>query len=362
VRQGGFLDDLIWMRRAIELAERGRGWVEPNPLVGAVIVCDNQIVGEGWHERFGEAHAEVHALAQAGPRSRGATLYVTLEPCCHYGKTPPCTEAIIAAGLRRIVVAMTDPFPQVAGGGIQQLRNAGLTVEVGVLETDARRLNAPYLTRMEKGRVYVHAKWAMTLDGKIATTQGDSRWISSENSRRRVHQMRGKMDAIIVGAGTVRTDDPWLTARPPGPRTPSRIVLTRTGQFRSDCRLFQTVEQAPVVIAGPRADLYRPIVPAPVELIACESVTELLRELARRGMTNVLVEGGAVTLGSFFDEKLIDEVHVFIASRLIGGGGPGPMRGAGLPCVKDSQLLTDLHVEAIGPDWYFHGTTRWGMP
>src|SRR5207253_7885382 len=212
-------------RRALELAERGRGYVEPNPLVGAVVVHDGRIIGEGWHQRYGEAHAEVNALTAAGDAARGATLYVTLEPCCHHGKTPPCTDAVLRAGVQRVVAAMLDPFPQVSGKGADLLRAAGVTVDVGLCEAEARRLNAPYLKLLATGLPYVTAKWAMTLDGKIATRTGDSKWISNEASRRRVHELRGRMDAIIVGIGTALADDPLLTARPTGPRTPARIVL-----------------------------------------------------------------------------------------------------------------------------------------
>src|SRR5579884_2079657 len=223
--------DDVWMRRALELAEHGRGYVEPNPLVGAVVVRDGQLVGEGWHQHYGEAHAEIHALAAAGEGSRGATLYVTLEPCCHFGKTPPCTDAVLRAGIRRVVAAMPDPFPAVAGKGAELLRQAGVTVELGIGEAEARRLNAPYLKLLEKRRPWVHAKWAMTLDGKIATRTGDSKWISNEASRRIVHALRGRMDAVIVGAGTALADDPLLTARPPGPRVATRAVLDSTGRL-----------------------------------------------------------------------------------------------------------------------------------
>src|SRR4051794_5088755 len=211
--------DHDWMRRALDLAERGRGFVEPNPVVGAVVVRDGSLVGEGWHERYGEAHAEVNALSAAGEAARGATLYVTLEPCCHHGKTPPCTDTVLRAGVRRVVAAMLDPFPRVAGGGFAVLLAAGVDVAVGVCEAEARRLNAPYLTLLTHGRPHVHAKWAMTLDGKIATRTGQSQWISNEASRRRVHELRGRMDAVVVGIGTVLADDPMLTARPPGPRS-----------------------------------------------------------------------------------------------------------------------------------------------
>src|SRR5215210_4216404 len=232
------MSDADYMTRALELAGRGRGWVEPNPLVGAVVVRDAAVVGEGWHEKFGQAHAEVNALRQAGELARGATLYVTLEPCCHFGKTPPCTEAVIGAGVRRVVSAMLDPFPQVAGQGASRLREAGIVVEVGVGDAAARQLNAPYLKRLRTGRPWVHAKWAMTLDGKIATRTGQSKWITGEAARARVHELRGRMDAIIVGKGTLLADDPLLTARPPGPRAATRVVLAGTAKgLPGSCRL-----------------------------------------------------------------------------------------------------------------------------
>ena len=197
------------MQRALELAAQGQGFVEPNPMVGCVIARGAEIVGEGWHRRFGQAHAEIEALYIAGSRARGATLYVTLEPCCHQGKTPPCTRAVLAAGVARVVAAMADPFPQVAGGGLAELRAAGIEVQTGILENEARKLNAPYLKLLSTGRPWVVAKWAMTLDGKIAARSGDSRWISSPASRQLVHQLRGRMDAIIVGRGTAATEIPY---------------------------------------------------------------------------------------------------------------------------------------------------------
>ena len=211
--------DCWHMRRALDLAARGQGAVEPNPMVGCVIAQGAEIIGEGWHRQFGADHAEVEALRMAGDRAAGATLYVTLEPCCHHGKTPPCTRAVLAAGVRRVVVAAGDPFPQVQGGGIAELRAAGLDVELGLLETDSRRLNAPYLKLVESGRPWIIAKWAMTLDGKIAARGGQSRWISNPQSREVVHKLRGRVDAVLVGRGTAVRDDPLLTARPPGPRT-----------------------------------------------------------------------------------------------------------------------------------------------
>ena len=211
------------MRRALTLAEKGRGHVEPNPLVGAVVVRDGKSVGEGCHEKFGHAHAEVNALRQAGDAAKRATLYVTLEPCCHHGKTPPCTDAVIKAGITRVVAAMEDPFPQVAGQGASILRAAGIAVDCGVCAKEAQRQNAPYFKLLRIGRPYVHAKWAMSLDGKIATKTGDSKWISNESSRLRFHELRGRMDGILVGIGTALADDPLLTARPAGPRVAHRI-------------------------------------------------------------------------------------------------------------------------------------------
>lgn len=352
-------NDLPWMRRALELAERGRGLVEPNPLVGAVVVQDGTAIGEGWHERFGQAHAEVNALAAAGDRARGATLYVTLEPCCHHGKTPPCTDAIARAGIRRVVTAMQDPFPQVGGQGIALLR-AGIVVDVGLCEAEARRLNAPYLKLLATGQPYVHAKWAMSLDGKICTRTGDSKWISGEESRRKVHELRGRMDAIIVGIGTALADDPILTARPPGPRTPVRIVLDTHGRLPATSRLMQTAAETPVIVATSESTTLVGGHQAEVLLLPRHgrhvSVLALLAELGQRRMTNVLVEGGAEVLGSFHDDDGIDETHIFMASRLIGGAAAkGPMAGEGIGTLANAQRFASWEAERCGHDLYWHG-------
>ena len=335
------------MRHALTLASRGRGHVEPNPMVGAVVVRDGVVIGEGWHQHYGGPHAEVFALV--GNAARGATLYVTLEPCCHFGKTPPCTDAILAAGVRRVVAAMADPFPKVAGGGIALLRNAGVEVEVGVCEAVARRLNAPYLKLVGTGRPYVHAKWAMTLDGKIATRTGDSKWISNETSRRRVHELRGRMDAILVGSGTALADDPQLTARPPGPRVATRIVLDRRGRLSPDSHLVRTAREVPTIVVGQGN-------PAHVEVIPSGSIVELLDELGRRRFTNVLVEGGGEVLGSFLDAGEIDEVHVFIAPILAGGeAARGPVLGGGVERMADALRLAAWEVETVEGDVYLRG-------
>jgi diaminohydroxyphosphoribosylaminopyrimidine deaminase/5-amino-6-(5-phosphoribosylamino)uracil reductase len=349
------MTDREWMARALALAERGRGHVEPNPLVGAVVVREGRAVGEGWHQRYGQAHAEVNALAAAGEAARGATLYVTLEPCCHFGKTPPCTDAVIDAGVSRVVAAMSDPFPQVAGRGAELLSRAGVAVEVGLCEAEARRLNAPYLKLLATGRPYVHAKWAMTLDGKIATRTGDSKWISNHASRHRVHELRGRVDAIVVGIGTVVADDPLLTARPPGPRTAVRVVLDHHGRTPPTSQLARTARETPVwvVTAGG---------PAPrlgalgCEVLSLPDVGALLDEMGRRRMTNILVEGGAGVLGSFLDAAEIDEAHVFIAPRLAGGAGAkSPIAGAGVERIAEAMVLTAWQVEMIEGDVLLHG-------
>jgi diaminohydroxyphosphoribosylaminopyrimidine deaminase/5-amino-6-(5-phosphoribosylamino)uracil reductase len=356
-------DDTKWLERALELAERGRGYVEPNPLVGAVVVRAGTVLGEGWHERFGAPHAEVHALVRAGAAARGATLYVTLEPCCHHGKTPPCTDAIIQAGIERVVAAMLDPFPQVGGQGVARLKQAGITVEIGLCEKEARRLNAPYLKLLATQKPYVHAKWAMTLDGKIATRSGASRWISGEASRDRVHLLRGRMDAILVGIGTALADDPLLSARPAGPRTACRIVLDSQGRLPATGKLAATARQTPtlVVTAGPcrRASeltaLGCEVLPLPAST-GRPDLDALLEELGRRRYTNLLVEGGAGVLGSFLDARAIDEVHVFLAPRLAGGADAvTPIAGRGVENLADALTLSDWQIERIGADMLIHG-------
>ena len=264
--------DAWHMARALELAARGEGSVEPNPMVGCVIVRDGETIGEGFHRRFGGPHAEVEALAVAGPRARGATAYVTLEPCCHHGKTPPCTGALIAAGISRVVVAQRDPFAKVAGQGIAELAAAGIAVDVGVGADEALRLNAPYLKLLQTARPWIIAKWAMTLDGKLATHAGDSRWISSEASRAIVHRLRGRVDAVMVGRGTAQADDPQLTARPPGPRQAARIVVDTTATHSLQSLLVKTAREVPVIVAGGAAapqDRVEALQAAGCEVIAC---------------------------------------------------------------------------------------------
>jgi diaminohydroxyphosphoribosylaminopyrimidine deaminase/5-amino-6-(5-phosphoribosylamino)uracil reductase len=361
------VDDLndFWMRRALAEAERGRGAVEPNPMVGAVVVRDGRMVGVGHHARFGGPHAEVNALAQAGEAARGATLYVTLEPCCHVGKTPPCVEAVLQAGIARVVAAMSDPFPRVAGGGFAILRAAGVAVEVGLEGDAARRLNAPYLKRLVTGFPYVTAKWAMTLDGRTATGSRDSRWISGPRSRALVHELRGRVDAVAVGIGTALADDPQLTARPPGPRQAVRLILDSSARLPIASQLARTAREVPVWIAvNDRAPADRRAV---LTDLGCEilsfpgldsiPILPLLAELGRRGQTNLLLEGGGGVLGAFLDAGQVDAVEVFLAPLVEGGTHPfTPARGRGVALMSAAKRLERHEVHLIDGDVHLRGT------
>jgi diaminohydroxyphosphoribosylaminopyrimidine deaminase/5-amino-6-(5-phosphoribosylamino)uracil reductase len=371
--------DERYMIRALELAAEGIGRVEPNPAVGAVVVRDARVVGEGFHGRFGGPHAEVVALQQAGPLARGAELFVSLEPCCHHGKTPPCTETILASGVRRVVAAMTDPFPEVAGRGLRMLKEAGVETMVGVLEERARRLNAAYLKRLRTGLPLVIAKWAMTLDGRVADASGDSRWISSEASRRLVHQMRRLCDAVVVGAGTVQKDEPLLTVRHVEPLPergqPLRVVLDGRLVIDPSREPVRSAREVLVIVyttaealaERSRADALRA---AGCELVAVPkgpggvSLTAAIEDMGRRGMSRILVEGGPHLFGSLFAERLADRVMIFISPRILGSAAaPGPATPGRSPAtpgrspvlgpdgrtLADALQLEDLTVQSVGP-------------
>ena len=366
-QQGDVAHELdAWhMARALELAAHGRGAVEPNPMVGCVVARGAEIIGEGHHRRYGGPHAEVEALNACGERAAGATLYVTLEPCCHFGKTPPCTQAVIAAGIKRVVAAMADPFPQVAGKGVAELRAAGIDVTIGLHEAAARALNAPYLKLLGSGRPWVIAKWAMTLDGKLATAARDSRWISNEASRTVVHELRGRVDAIIVAAGTARADDPLLTARPAGLRTALRVVIDDRASLSLQSCLVQTVKDAPVLVAAAAdtpAENVAALRTAGCEVLLLpggdrgERLSQLLDEFGRRRLTNVLVEGGAALLGTCFDGGHVDEVHAFIAPKIAGGeAAPSPVGGRGFEPMAAAQKLVETEWRILDGDAYLRG-------
>jgi diaminohydroxyphosphoribosylaminopyrimidine deaminase / 5-amino-6-(5-phosphoribosylamino)uracil reductase len=357
------------MARALMLAARGMGSVEPNPIVGCVLVRDGEVVGEGYHETFGGPHAEVNALAEAADRARGATAYVTLEPCCHQGKTPPCTQALIRAGVARVVVGVEDPFVEVAGRGISELRAAGIEVDVGARGEDANWLLAPYRKLLVTKRPWVIAKWAMTLDGKLATRSGDSQWISSESSRAVVHQLRGRVDAVVVGSRTACIDNPLLTARPADladiKRTAVRVVVDSTASISLESRLVKTAADVPVLLATAEdapLEACNRLSAAGVEVYRCpgktheERLAALFDEMGRRRMTNVLVEGGSRLLGTLFDLRAVDEVHVFIAPKLAGGvAASSPVGGEGVDRMNAALQLADITIEEMDGDVYVHG-------
>lgn len=370
-----FASDEAVMRHALSLAEQARGRVEPNPMVGAVIVDDERrLIADGYHQVFGGPHAEADALAKAGEAAQGQTLFVTLEPCAHHGKQPPCAEAVIAAGVKRLVCAMRDPFPEVAGKGFEMLRAVGVEAEVGLCEADARRLNAPFLKRVATGRPYVIAKYAMTLDGKMATSTGHSMWISGPESRASVHEIRGCVDAIIVGAGTAAVDDPKLTVRPPGPRTPVRVVLGGTGEpLSTESHLVRTANDVPVlyyVTEVRRSQLAEQGMLAAYEQSGVDVTVVKADELGRpdvmavldhlaaeRQATNVLLEGGARVLGRFRSADAIDECRVFIAPKVIGAGlapmgNVGTATGdvVGLDAIPERPNVEIVSVEPSGKD------------
>jgi len=409
------------MKRALELARRARGKVEPNPMVGACLVRGGNVVAEGYHHRFGGPHAEREALERAGEAARGAELFVTLEPCSHHGKTPPCTEAIIAAGLSRVVAAMEDPFQGAAGRGVRRLREAGVRVETGLFEECARELNAPCIKLRTEGLPWLIAKYAMTLDGNVAAADGSSRWISCEESRRAVHRLRGRVDAVMVGIGTALADDSVLTARPPGPRTPARVVVDSRARLPLDSQLVRTAGEAPLVIAaaegapGGRVEALRAAgaevllfpsdaggsgseghapggasevrdssagghVPAegdggPGAARASRAprraagegrgsgvdLRRLVAELGWREMTNVLVEGGARLLGSFFAAHLVDEVRVFVAPRLL-GEGLAPVGGWAAPSVEGALRLERVRTRRMDCDVLISGRVVYPEP
>ncbi len=347
---------------AVRLARRGVGEVEPNPPVGAVVVRDGEVVGRGWHARYGGRHAEVAALEDAGERARGATMVVTLEPCSTTGKTPPCVDATLAAGVTRVVVGAIDPNPRHAGRGLSLLRDAGVEV-VGPLEDPASEgLLARFRRHLDSGRAFVIAKWAATLDGRIATRGGESRWISGEESRARVHELRGRVDAIAVGRGTVDADDPSLTARPPGPRAPRRVVFDRSLRLRDDWRALADGGPEVLLVHGPEAPADRRAALADrgatlVEVVgdAPSAAAAAVRALRERGVERLLVEGGPTLLGAFLDAEVVDRVAVFVAPKVFGGDAPGAVGGAGILRIADGPTFEDGGWSVRGADALYEG-------
>ena len=351
------MTDEKFMAEALRIAKNAQGRTSPNPLVGAVIVKDGRIIAEGWHRKAGTPHAEIHALNMAGELAKNSTMYVTLEPCSHYGRTPPCANKIVDAGIKKVVVAMQDPNPLVAGRGVEILRAAGIEVEVGILEDDARRLNEVFLKYITKKIPFVTAKFACSLDGKIATASGQSQWISCEESRKFVHKLRDINDGIMVGIGTVLADNPSLTTRLDGGKNPVRIIVDSKARTPLDSKFLNDGAAKNIIAVTANAPLEK--ISALKNLgaeiiIAGESQVDLkilMQELASREITSVLLEGGGTLNFSMFRAGLIDKVFAFIAPKVIGGKNAlTPVEGAGVENLFDAAQLEDLTAEKIGTD------------
>ena len=342
----------VWMRRALQLAALAEGQTSPNPLVGAVVLdAQGALVGEGFHAKAGQAHAEVGALAQAGARSKGGTIVVTLEPCCHQGRTPPCSEAVIQAGIQRVVVALTDPDPRVAGGGIQRLRDAGLEVITGVLEAEAAEQNRAFVHRVQTGRPWGLLKWAMSLDGRTALPNGASQWISSPPARGWVHQLRAGCDAVIVGGGTVRADNPLLTSRGRRSPEPLRVVLSRSLDLPAQAQLWDTSLVPTLLAHGPGcADRRMPEGPEHLELLASEPL-DLLHALAARGCNRVLWECGPALAAAALHQDCVQELAVVMSPKLLGGDlARTPLGDLGFTQMDQVMTLSDLNAQRLGRD------------
>lgn len=353
--------DESMMRRAITLARRGAGWTNPNPLVGAVVAKNGRIIGEGYHESWGQAHAERNALASCTEDPAGSTLYVTLEPCCHTGKQPPCTDAVISAGISRVVVGSRDPNPLVSGKGNAVLREAGIEVVEDVLRERCDALNPVFFHFIQTGLPYVVSKWAMTLDGKIATHSGDGRWVSCEESRADTHRLRHRLAAVMVGINTVIADDPLLTARCDFPtRQPVRVVVDSKLRIPEDCQLLKTACDVPVLVAtavaqdGDRAEAMRALGAQVVSLPRSDGevdLSALMHLLGTRGIDSVLVEGGGTLHEAMFRTGLVNRTIVYLAPKVCGGANAiTPVAGTGIERMADALELGHPMVERIGDD------------
>lgn len=351
----------FFMRLALREAEKGLGRTSPNPAVGAVLVKGGRVIARGHHARAGGPHAEVVALRAAGARARGADLYTTLEPCDHFGKTPPCSVALLEAGVRRVFVGSRDPNPLVNGRGIARLRRGGVTVASGVLREACDALNAHWFRFITEGRPYVTLKAAVSLDGKLATRTGDARWVSGPEAREWVHRLRDRVDAVLVGSGTALADDPLLTTRlPRGGHDPIRVVLDSDLDLPARLRVFHPEgSTAPTIVAHASRRTRR--FGEGVELLACArgpsgvDLRDLLAKLAARGVTHILVEGGAAVHASFLAAGLVDRVAVFVAPKIVGGDGLSWVGGSGPGRMADALALADVRVERVGDDVLFTG-------
>lgn len=353
-------EDLEYMRRALSLAARGAGHVSPNPLVGAVIVRDGRVIGEGWHAMFGGPHAERNALANCTESPRGATIYVTLEPCCHHGKTPPCTDALIEQGLARVVVGSSDPNPLVAGKGVQILREHGIEVVENVLKDECDCLNAPFFHYIRNKTPFVVLKYAMTMDGKIATRTGASQWITGDMAREQVHRDRNRYTAIMVGVGTVLADDPMLTCRIPGGRDPIRIVCDSRLSTPPSARLVESAGSLTTILATccTDPDRHAPYLAAGCEILTVPAdadghvdLAALMQALGARGIDSIVLEGGGTLAWAALRAGIVHRVQAYIAPKLFGGAqAKTPVQGVGVAYPDDAVRLSAPRVTQLGDD------------
>ncbi len=353
------MNDMECMRMALELAKKGCGFVNPNPMVGAVLLKEGRVIGTGYHGRYGGPHAERNALAGCEESPEGATLYVTLEPCCHYGKTPPCTEAILNAGIRRVVVGSFDPNPLVKGKGIRILREKGVEVTEGILKQECDRLNEVFFHFIQTGRPYVVMKYAMTMDGKTAAYTGDSKWITGDAARENVHKDRLRYSAIMVGIGTILADDPLLTCRIEGGRDPLRIICDTALRLPLTSRIVATANEVPTLIATSCRDLkaQQPYLKAGCRILSLEQadghldLSELMIKLGAEKIDSILLEGGGILNWSALKAGIVNRVQTYIAPKLFGGSdGKTPVAGPGVPHPADGFFLTNIEVKHLGED------------
>ena len=359
--------DIRFMYRALEIAAKATGRTNPNPMVGAVIVKNDEIVGEGFHHKAGTPHAEIHALNAAGNNAFGATMYVTLEPCSHYGKTPPCVETVIKAGIKRVVIATIDPNPRVAGKGLRKLENAGIDTRVGVLENEAVKLNEVFFKYIRKGMPYVALKTAMTLDGKIASFNGDSRWITNEESRNFVHRLRNTYDAVLVGIGTVLKDDPWLNTRLncEDIKDPIRIIIDTNLDLPRESRISKTaLKQRTLVFCSHNAaeDRKQYLSSKGIKIIPVQAhaglieLEDVLKILGKMEICSVLVEGGGEINAYLMQQHLVDKVYWFIAPKIIGGKeAPSPIGGKGIELMDNALELKEIEIQRFQEDLMITG-------
>lgn len=352
--------DHAMMQRCLELARAALGRTTPNPLVGAVIVQDKVVVGEGFHPGAGQPHAEVFALAEAGERAKGATIYVNLEPCNHYGRTPPCTSALIAAGVAKVVVGMVDPDPRVSGGGIERLREAGIEVVVGVEEAACRQLNEGFIHRILYKRPLGILKYAMTLDGKIATISGNSTWVTGKEARAHVHQLRAACDAVVVGGNTVRQDNPFLTSHHPDAHNPLRVVMSRTLNLPVDAHLWQIADAPTLVLTevGANPDFQAQLLKRGVEVVELTPLTprQVMTYLYERQLSSVLWECGGILAASAISDRAVQKVLAFIAPKIVGGKiAPSPVGDLGLATMTEALILENVTWRQLGSDYVVEG-------